>query len=83
MKQNMIGFTQEYYTLQNVDGHDLVIPQGINHFLTMDIAVEVGQEVCLQLKEVVLIRHHVDKVVGAFQASITVQEVSDTSDVAS
>ena len=81
--KNMIGFTQEYYTLQNADGHDLAISQGINYFLTEDIAIDVAQEVCLQLKETVLLRKHTDEVVGAFQATVTVNRVDDTSRVAS
>lgn len=82
----MIGFTQEYYTLQNADGHDLVISQGINWFLTEVIAVEIAAEVCKDSKDTVLVRKHVDTVVRAFQAIVTTSEVADTSkaiDVAS
>jgi len=79
MNQNMIGFTQEYYTLQNADGHDLAISQGPNFFLTEDIAAQVASDVCYELRDVVLIRKHVDTVVRAFRASVGVEEVKDTS----
>lgn len=82
MKQNMIGFSQEYYTLQNADGHDLFIRQGINSFLTEDIAVEIAEVVCKESKDTVLVRKHVDTVVRAFQAVITTSEVADTSKTA-
>lgn len=79
MNQNMIGFTREYYTLQNADGHDLVIAQGLNSFLTESMAREVAQVVCSQLRDMVLVCKHVDIVVGAYNATVAVEEVDDTS----
>jgi hypothetical protein len=81
MKQNMIGFTQEYYTLQNADGHDLVLTVD-NHFLTEDIAVESAQSACTEYKDTIIVRRHVDTVVRAFRAVVTAEEVADTSAVA-
>ncbi len=82
MNKNMIGFTQEHYTLQNADGHDLAL-DGPNFFLTEDIAIEVAVKVCRDYKDVVLVRHHICKIVRAFRAVITTEEVPDTADVAS
>lgn len=82
MTGNMIGYTEEYYTLQNADGHDLAL-NGINWFLTEDIAVEEAQKVCVDYKDVVLVRRHVCTITRAFMALVSAEEVSDTSVVAS
>ena len=79
----MIGFTREHYTLQNADGHDLVIAQGVNFFLTEAIAVEIAEEVCRDYKDTVLITRHVSTITRAFRAVVTTEELGDTSDVAS
>jgi len=82
MKNNMIGFVQEYYTLQNADGHDLALTTD-NHWLTEDIAAEAAIRACAEYKDVIMVRKHVDEVVRVFQAVTTVEEVVDTSAVAS
>jgi hypothetical protein len=82
MNKNMIGFAQEYYTLQNVDGHDLALTTD-NHFLTEDIAAESAQDACKAYNGIILVRKHMDTVTRVFQAVTTVEEVADTSAVAS
>ena len=80
--RNMIGFCQEYYSLQNADGHDLVI-DGPNFFLTEDIAAEMAGRICVEYRDTVVIRRHVDTIVRVFNAVTTATEVTDTADVAS
>lgn len=79
---NMIGFEREWYTLQNADGHDLVI-DGPNFFLTEDIAVEMAQRVCQDYKDTVLVTKNMSTITRAFRAVINTEEVTDTSAVAS
>lgn len=82
MKKNMIGFTRVYYTLQNADGHDLVLT-GPNFFLTEEIAVEAAQEVTVDYKDTVLVVENTSVVKRAFRAEISAAEITDTSTVAS
>lgn len=82
MNKNMIGHELEYYTLQNADGHDLVLSVD-NHWLTESMAAEAADMACKDYKDTILVRKHVSTIVRAFQAVVTVKEVSDTSVVAS
>lgn len=78
----MIGFTREYYTLQNADGHDLVLT-GPNFFLTEDIAVEAAKDVTVDYKDTVLVVKNTSTVQRAFRAAISATEITDTSTLAS
>lgn len=79
--RNMVGFTQEYYTLQNVDGHDLALNTD-NHFLTEDIAADSAKQAVKDYGDMILVRKHVDTVTRIFRVRKTVEEVSDTTAVA-
>lgn len=78
MNRNMIGFQREHYTLQNGDGHDLVI-DGPNFFLTEDIAVEMAQRVCRDYKDTVLVTRHLSTIARAFRAVVSSEEIEDTT----
>lgn len=82
MNKNMIGFAQEYYTLQNADGHDLALTVD-NHFLTEDIAADSAQDACKAYGGMILVRKHMDTVTRVFQTVVTVEEIADTSVVSS
>jgi hypothetical protein len=79
----MVGFEQEWYEICNADGHPLVISSGLNFFLSEDLAVEEAQTVCQDYRDTVTIKVHRTKIKRVFHAVTTVQEVQDTTTVAS